>query len=505
MTFFNSNFSLDVYGNVTNNGTIIASTSANKVFSFYGSTFINNGLVSHPYFSFRSVSTLTGTGTFTSNTSVTTGAAVTLNSNHNFANLNINAGGSFNMDNRTVGFSSSNPITQNGTFSTVNSRIEYNGTALQSVSITNIIYYGLRINNAAGASLPGNLTVNDTLSVILGKLNLNAKIITLPVTGYLTETPGNVIYGTSGYITTTRNVGTPSALNVGGLGAVLTTATNLGNTEVRRGHTVQNGLNGGTSISRYYDITPATNSGLNATLVYKFDNSELNGKPKPALKLFKSTNAGTNWTYQGGSVNIATNEITLTGVTSFSRWSADSSKLPAAIGMIMEGFYNISTNNLNMTDTIRAYLRNVSSPYAVVDSAVGLLDSLTFKSSLQFTNALTGSYYIQLKHRNSLETWSKNPVNYIQDSTLNYDFTFAATQAYGNNEILKGTKYCLYSGDVTQDGFIDLADVVLINNASSAFTTGYVSTDVNGNSIVDLTDIIIASNNANNFIAKKTP
>nr|HMS34901.1 hypothetical protein [Ignavibacteria bacterium] len=146
-----------------------------------------------------------------------------------------------------------------------------------------------------------------------------------------------------------------------------------------------------------------------------------------------------------------------------------------------------------------------SSPYAVVDSAVGLLDSLTFKSAFQFTNATTGTYYIQLKHRNSLETWSKNGVNYIQDSTLNYDFTFAATQAYGNNEILKGTKYCLYSGDVTQDGFIDLTDVVLVYNASSAFTTGYVSTDVNGNSIVDLTDIIIASNNANNFIAKKTP
>ena len=505
MTFFNSNFSLDVYGNVTNNGTIIASTSANKTFSFYGSTFINNGLVSHPYFSFRSVTTLSGTGSFTSNTSVISGAAVTLTSNHNFANLIINAGGSFNMDNRLVGFTASNPIAQNGTFSTTNSKIEYNGTALQSVSFTNIIYYGLRINNPAGATLLGNMTVNDTLSVILGDLNLNAKIITLPATGYLTETPGNVIFGTAGYITTTRNIGTPTALNVGGLGAVLTAATNLGSTEVRRGHTVQTGLNGGTSIKRYFDITPSNNTGLNASLIFKFDDSELNGKPEPLLKLFKSTNSGTSWQLMGGTVNIAANEITLPGINSFSRWSADSSGVPAAIGMVMEGFYNIATNNLNMTDTVRAYLRNTSAPYAVIDSAKGLLDSLTFKSALQFMNAPTGTYYIQLKHRNSLETWSKNGINYTQDSTLNYDFTFAATQAYGNNEILKGTKYCLYSGDVSQDGFIDLADVVLINNASSAFTTGYVSTDVNGNSIVDLTDIIIASNNANNFVTAKRP
>ncbi|MBK8550210.1 MAG: hypothetical protein IPL53_03795 [Ignavibacteria bacterium] len=289
------------------------------------------------------------------------------------------------------------------------------------------------------------------------------------------------------------------------MGAILTSATNLGVTEIKRGHTVQNGLNGGTSIKRYYDITPTVNTGLNATLIYKFDDSELNGKPEPSLKLFKSTNAGVNWLFMGGNVNIATSSITITGLTSFSRWSADSSKVSAAIGMIQQGFYNIATNNLNMTDTVRAYLRNTTNPYTIVDSAVGLLDSLTFKSGLQFSNAATGSYYIQLKHRNSLETWSKNPVNYIQDSTLNYDFTFAATQAFGNNEIQKGSKFCLYSGDVTQNGFIDLTDVILCDIASSNFVTGYVNTDVNGNSAVDLTDVLITYNNSINFVVRKTP
>ncbi|MBK8550213.1 MAG: hypothetical protein IPL53_03810 [Ignavibacteria bacterium] len=505
MTFFNSNFSLDVYGNVTNNGTIIASTSANKVFSFYGSTFVNNGLVSHPYFSFKSVSTLSGTGSFTSNTSIQSGAAVTLNSNHQFWNMTINAGGAFDISNRNVGFTASNPIAQNGTFTTTNSEIIYNGTALQTISTTNIIYSGLKLNNSAGATLSNNITIPDTLAVILGDLNLNGKIITITPDGYMTETPGNTVFGTTGYITTTRDVGTPSALNVAGMGAVLTTTTNLGSTEVRRGHAIQTGLNGGTSIRRYYDITPTVNTGLNATLVYKFDDSELNGKPEPLLKLFKSTNSGSTWQFMGGIVNIASNDITITGLTSFSRWSADSSKVPAAIGLIQEGFYNIATNNLNMTDTVRAYLRNATTPYAVVDSAVGLLDSLTFKSGLQFSNAATGSYYIQLKHRNSLETWSKNPVNYIQDSTLNYDFTFAATQAYGNNMVQKGTKYCLYSGDVTQNGFIDLTDVIEINNNATNFVTGYVATDANGNSIVDLTDVLIAYNNSINFVTRKTP
>ncbi len=481
-------YTLETFSNVTNNGTISGNTSA--ALRFVGTI---------------GPQTLQGSGSITVAASLTTGAVVNLTSNHQFFSMLVNTGTSFNIGSNHAKFSAPTPLTVNGTFTNTNSKIEYNGTIMQTVPTTNINYYTLRINNAAGAILSNNILIPDSLNIILGDLDLNGKIITISSTGYMTETPGNTVKGNTGYITTTRNIGTPTGLNVAGMGAVMTATTNLGNTEVIRGHTIQTGLNGGTSIRRYYDITPANNTGLNATLVYNFDNSELNGKPKPSLKLFKSTNSGSTWLYMGGTVNIVNNTITLTGLTSFSRWSADSSKVSAAIGLIQEGFYNIATNNLNMTDTVRAYLRNASSPYAIADSAIGLLDSLTFKSALQFTNASSGSYYIQLKHRNSLETWSKNPVNYIQDSTLNYDFTFAASQAFGNNEIQKGTKFCLYSGDVTQNGFIDLTDVIQINNNATSFVTGYVPTDANGNMIVDLTDVLIAYNNSINFVSRKTP
>ncbi|MBK8550212.1 MAG: hypothetical protein IPL53_03805 [Ignavibacteria bacterium] len=497
--------SLSMFGSVINNGTLTA-TSTGGSMRLKGSSIVNNGTVnSAGSLFFDTTTSLSGSGSFTSHATLNTNANITLNSTHQMHSVGISAGAVFNISNQWLKLTASNPIIQNGTFNNAGSKIEYNGTVLQSVSVTNINYYTLRINNPAGATLPGNISIPDTLAVIFGDLNLNGKIITITPAGYMTETTGNVVFGTTGYITTTRNIGSPSSLNVAGMGAILTSAVNLGVTEIKRGHTVQTGLNGGTSIKRYYDITPTVNTGLNATLVYKFDDTELNGKPEPSLKLFKSTNSGSTWLFMGGNVNIATNSITITGLTSFSRWSADSSKVSAAIGLIQEGFYNIATNNLNMTDTVRAYLRNATTPYAIIDSAKGLLDSLTFKSGLQFSNAATGSYYIQLKHRNSLETWSKNPVNYIQDSTLNYDFTFAATQAYGNNEIQKGIKFCLYSGDVTQNGFIDLTDVILCDIASSNFVTGYVSTDVNGNSAVDLTDVLITYNNSINFVVRKTP
>ena len=395
-----------LYGNITiDTGAVLNTNNSSSYTLFVFGNIINNGAITGAGdIEIQSgVHSLQGTGSIAVAVTLLNGAIVNLNSSHQMSSVNINPGATFNIGNNTLKLTASNPIIQNGTFTNAGSKIEYNGTATQSISTVNITYYTLRINNAAGTILTNNITL-DTLNVILGDLDLSGDIITLPATGLLTETNGNTVKGTAGYITTTRNVGIPSSLNVGGLGAVLTATTNLGSTEVRRGHTVQTGLNGGTSIRRYYDITPANNTGLNATLVFKFDDSELNGKPEPSLKLFKSTNSGSNWLYQGGTVNIAASQITLPGITSFSRWSADSSKVSAAIGLIMEGFYNIATNNLNMTDTVRAYLRNISLPYAIVDSAVGLLDSLTFKSAMQFTNASTGSYYIQLKHRNSLET-----------------------------------------------------------------------------------------------------
>ncbi|MFZ1320719.1 MAG: hypothetical protein WAT71_04110 [Ignavibacteria bacterium] len=508
INFFNTSFSLDIYGNVTNNGTITANTAVNKTLSFYGSTFVNNGLVSHPYFNFKSVATLSGTGSFTSNLSFVSPAVVTLTSDHKFANAIIAAGAAFDISNNLVKFTSSNPISQSGTFTTTGSDIEYNGIVLQSVSTTNINYVGLRINNPAGATLLDNINIPDTLAIISGDLNLNAKIITLTPSAYMTETTGNTVFGTSGYITTTRNIDDPSGLNVAGMGAVLTTSEDLGSTEIRRGHAVQNGLNGGTSIKRYYDITPANNSNLNATLVYNYDDTELDGTPEPSIKLFKSLNSGVTWTYQGGIVNVIANQITLTGIDSFSRWSSDSSAVSVTVKLAFEAFYNAGLNRMNYSDTVKGYFRNSVSPYAVVDSAKEIVNLTTMKVGLQFNIAPIGTYYLQLKHRNAIETWTATGLTYNPGTTLNHDFTSAANKAFGNNQNQVDAApltFAFWSGDVNQDGFIDVTDGGLIDNDATNFVTGYVPTDVNGDDIVDVEDAVFADNNGLNFIGKITP
>ena len=66
-------------------------------------------------------------------------------------------------------------------------------------------------------------------------------------------------------------------------------------------------------------------------------------------------------------------------------------------------------------------------------------------------------------------------------------------------------RYCNYSGDINQNGDINLTDLLETYNASSIFTSGYVVTDVNGDYIVDLGDITYVYNNSRAFVAKITP
>ena len=114
------------------------------------------------------------------------------------------------------------------------------------------------------------------------------------------------------------------------------------------------------------------------------------------------------------------------------------------------------------------------------------------------------SYYLVVKHRNSIETWSRLSVSFVLNQ-LTYNFTTAASKAYGNNLKLKGTKYCIYSGDVNRDGSVDASDMALVDNDLFNFVTGYTFTDVDGDNNVDASDLSITDNNSYNFVSLMRP
>lgn len=500
-----------INGNLINNGTIDYGSVR-----FFGTSLTNNGYINPVYFKFESTDnslhSLLGTGSFGAYCLITNGTRVAANSNHQFYELTIDSGGTFDITNRTIKVSGYYPLTNNGTFITSSSTIEFNSINNQSMPVVNINYNNIIINCGGKVYLSGNVTVPSELNILNGDLELTYYVITLTPTATLSETPGNTVTETSGgggFLTTTRNLNAPSNLNVGGLGAILTTTANLGMTEIRRSHWYQNGFYGPYNVLRVFDIIPANNNGLNATLGYKYDESEIvDSLPESGLGLFKSTDDGTSFSYAGGTVDTAINQITLDSVNDFSRWTAGLIAAPVAanIKLVMEAFLNTGTLQLNSRDTVKAYLANSSSPFNIIDSAISVIDSLTFTGSFLFADASSGNYYIVIKHRNSIETWSKSGGDvYILGSVLSYDFTVSQSQAYGDNLKQISGYWCIYSGDVNNDGTIDIGDLGLIENDSYNFTGGYTNTDVNGDGIVDLNDLSIADNNGLNFVSVIKP
>ena len=76
---------------------------------------------------------------------------------------------------------------------------------------------------------------------------------------------------------------------------------------------------------------------------------------------------------------------------------------------------------------------------------------------------------------------------------------------YGNNLKLVSGKYCIFTGDVNQDGVVDSGDMNPVENKSIIVTMGYVVEDVNGDGIVDSGDMNIVENNSMAVIQVITP
>ncbi|MEO8664772.1 MAG: S8 family serine peptidase [Ignavibacteria bacterium] len=172
---------------------------------------------------------------------------------------------------------------------------------------------------------------------------------------------------------------------------------------------------------------------------------------------------------------------------------------------LIEGFYN-PVSDLMITDTANAYLREPAAPYAIVDSSKAVINS-NGQATFNFTNVPGSSYFFELTHRNSIETWSAAPLTFVS-GTNTYDFTDASSKAYGNN--MKNVddspvRYAVFSGDVNQDDFVNLNDITITSNNSINFVNGYVETDLNGDNLTNLNDILIAYNNSNAFVTKIAP
>ena len=80
------------------------------------------------------------------------------------------------------------------------------------------------------------------------------------------------------------------------------------------------------------------------------------------------------------------------------------------------------TNFPNLCDTITVELHNELSPYTLMQSVINTIDINGNGQFLFPGDVLNNRYYIVIRHRQTIETWSKNPVLF-NTPVVSFDFT----------------------------------------------------------------------------------
>jgi hypothetical protein len=168
--------------------------------------------------------------------------------------------------------------------------------------------------------------------------------------------------------------------------------------------------------------------------------------------------------------------------------------------LFIEGYYL----GAGMMNSVKLNQDGVSPPTEVEDLTIELRDATTYELIYAGTATLNEDgtvsevcdtiqegaalYYIVVKGTNLLQTWSALPRQII-GGTIDYDFSTAASQAYGDNmrEMEPGV-FAFYNGDVNQDEVIDNVDTDTLFLDIDAFAFGDYATDLNGDGSVDNTD-----------------
>ena len=158
-----------------------------------------------------------------------------------------------------------------------------------------------------------------------------------------------------------------------------------------------------------------------------------------------------------------------------------------------------------VADILQVKLHRSQAPYDSIYSCNALVNTDGTARVLFPASAIGNAYYLVIKHRNSIETWSASPVN-ITALGATYNFSNAANKAFGDNLSNMGNGvFGIYSGDINQDGSIDFADYPSLDIASQNGVLGYDSNDLNGDASVDFNDYPLLDINSNNGVLALRP
>ncbi len=240
---------------------------------------------------------------------------------NNTGGTSLVANGSVNIVIENGGFKNE------GTFIKGTSTFVFAGSNATSSSVisgtASTDFYNLTLNKSPnGIQLNRNIDVSGTVTFQSGdSIFLNNYNVNLGSTGSISgEDNSRRFTGpTGGYIMITQALNAPSSVNPGNIGISITSAANMGSTVIKRFHTIW----ANQSIRRSFEILPANNSGLDASISFYYFQAELNGISEPAFQLYSSSDNGVTWSLMNNTgLYPIPDYITSSSINSFGLQSA---------------------------------------------------------------------------------------------------------------------------------------------------------------------------------------
>ncbi len=179
-------------------------------------------------------------------------------------------------------------------------------------------------------------------------------------------------------------------------------------------------------------------------------------------------------------------------------------------GLMAAALFNSGVSSLpDDCDSIHVFLVDALTMNET-ENKIGILKT-NGESEINFSSVSIGRpYYIKIRQRNSLETWSSKMITL--QSINQYSFSEFDSAAYGKNqvEVAPGT-WAFWSGDISSlspgipDGLINESDYVHFESEIADFKSGYFPLDLNGDGIIESSDFSVLENNVNKGLFSRHP
>ncbi len=450
-------------------------------------------------------------------------------------NLDVNSGGDLNVLGTLV--LKKDLINQNASPDNLGTgTIEFSGTTLQNISGQNIIG-NMTVNNSAGITLSGNTQVNGTLTLTNGLITLGSNNLLLGPSATVSGTPSAtkmiVATGTgelrkefSGTGSFTFPVGdntstaeySPVTLNFasGSFGSGNYAGVKLADAKYSH-DSIQ-----GSYLTRNWTVTQNAISGFSCSATFKYLDSDITGTESAIYCVKVSPDP---WiTYS--AANTGTNELSATGLSSFSTFTGAKPAHDVDLTAFLEGPFSsgVMTTTLQssglipitqpfntapwnyagaesvvsvpagVVDWVLLELRQADQPANATSATIikkraaflksdGSIVELDGTSPVRFYNAtITQNLYPVVRHRNHLSIMANNAVT-KSSGIYTYDFSTALSQAYGGalgyKQIASSPDvFGMVTGDINQDGSVYTTDFDLWA-ASAGSANVYNSSDLN--------------------------